>query len=414
MMGTELLAVAAVLFVAAAVLPGTLGILMFTNRFAIAETGARYIYGRAFWVGAAGALVAFYALFRAIGEGPQSYFSPVFVISVVAFGAVLVWGFFMHTKLMFKPVRKPLYISVEEAVKKFGPREEVVGVIDPGGKPWAYIARLSRRPHIVYQPDGDDPFIMSHCILAHSSMSYAMADRFKAPDITITAALANNMVFYDKSNQCSVIQLHNGSHSANLPLKTLPTLAMSLGTWARLYPETKIWYRNVEWRDLFYLKLLARADVIDPKSPVVVYPLQHGGDNRLPLKSQVMGVQVGGVTMTYPQSLFENRQPPLINDRIGAAQVVLVAAYGCDYINIFDREVEGRVLSFKRDAGGENIVDNETGSSWKVTGECISGPLEGKALRPIPHYNKIFWYVWSDFHPGTPIYGRNAVAAAAE
>ncbi len=402
MTGTEWLAVAAVILSAIAILPGTLGILMLTNKIAASAPGARWIYGRSFWILVLSGVIMAVAAYQALAAGTASW---VFLGAVAAYAGILVFGFFMHTRLLFRPVRKPMFLSVDEAIEKFGPDEEVVGVIDDTGTPYAFVARLARRPHIVYQPDGEAPFLMTHCILAHSSMAYAMEGQFKQPDIMITAALANNMVFYEKSNQCSVIQLHNRSRGGELPLRTLPTVAVSLATWKKLYPDSRVWHRNIEWRDIFYLKLLARADVIDPKSPVMVYPLQHGLDERLPMKSMVIGVQIGDQTRTYPASLFENGAHQLIHDELGGTPLLLAAACDGDYIQVFDRRLDdGQVLTFRPAETADHFVDNETGSEWAPTGNCMAGPLEGKRLKPVPHYNKIFWYVWSDFHPGTEIY----------
>lgn len=408
---TDWLAIASVVMLAAAILPGTLVFLMLTNKLAVSEGGARYIYGNSFWVGIASLLLALYALYRAVDAGPGNYLSVPFVASVLLYGAILVWGFFMHTKLMFQPVREPRYLDVASALKRFDAAEEVVGVIDSAGTPWAYIARLSRRPHVVYQPEGKNPFIMTHCILAHSSMAYAMDDAFSQPDITITAALANNMVFYDRSTQCSVIQMHNRSLDKTMPLTTLPTVTMSLGSWSRLYPDSKVWFRDISWRDVFYLKMLARADVIDPKSPVMVYPLQNGLDDRLPMKSNVMGVKIGDSTMSYPYALFQDRGDVVVNDLVGGVPIAVVSSLGGDFVQVYDRTVNGRTLTFAFAADGV-LRDSETDSQWTVTGTCAGGELAGSRLDPVPHYNKIFWYVWSDFNPGTPIYDGDLAMAA--
>lgn len=407
MTGAEWLAIAAVLMCAAAILPGTLGILMYTNQIAASDSGARYIYGKAMWLGVASAAVMAAAIYQA---GPIASLSLVTLGAITAYAGVLVFGFFMHTKLLFRPIKKPQFISLDEAIDKFGPDEEVVGVIDGAGRPWAFVSRLARRPHIIYQPDGDAPFIMTHCILAHSSMSYAMADKFRQPDIAITAALANNMVFYEKTNQCSVIQMHNRSRNEKLQLQTVPTLAVKLSTWQALYPDSRVWMRNIEWRDVFYLKLLARADVIDPASPVMIYPLQHDQDNRLPMKSMVIGVEVGDQTRTY--TLPSLAETPVINDELDGTALLVASGIGGDYVQVFDRSVDGEVLSFSQAADGTGLVDDQSGSEWSVTGECIKGPRKGQQLTAVPHYNKIFWYVWSDFHPGTDIYG--AVGAEAQ
>ena len=403
-----ILTLAAVALAAISILPGTLGILMLTNKMAVSESGARYIYGKAFWIGSLSAIAMAGGLFTAWQDGTLT--SLPMLAAVAAYAGMLVFGFFMHTKLMFQPVKKPKYMSVDDAVAKFGDDETVVGVIDPNGKPWAYIARLARRPHIVYQPEGDAPFIMTHCILANSSMSYRMNDRFSQPDITITAALANNMVFYDKSSQCSVIQLHNGSLDKSMPLKTVPTIVCRLGTWKQLYPDAPVWHRDREWRDVFYLKLLARADVIDPASPVMVYPLQNKTDTRLPLKDFVLGLQIGERTKSYPLTLFKDRT--VLQDSFNGVDLIILSAFDTDYINIYDRELDGRTLTFES-TGDNRFKDTETGSVWLVTGECIEGELKGRRLEPVPHYNKIFWYVWADYHPGTPIHGQDDAARDA-
>jgi len=407
MSGSEWLAIAAVLLCALAVLPGTLGVLMFTHKLAADASGARFIYGHSKWVLALSALLIASAIFPAIND---NNFSMLLLAAVTLFTGILVFGFFMHTSLMFKPVRKPMFVSLDTAIKRFSPDEEVVGVIDNSGKPYAFVARLARRPHVVYQPEGDAPFIMTHCILAHSSMSYALQDGFSAPDISISAVLANNMVFYDKSSRCSVIQIENQTRDQNMTLQTISTVTVKISTWQSLYPESKVWVRPREWRDIFYLKLLSRADVIDPASPVKVYALQNPQDDRLPMKSLVLGLRNGADNRAYPVSLFV--QTPLINDQLGDKDLLLVAAHEEDYIQVFDREIEpGTTLTFKPSPTAGNFIDSFTESEWNPQGQCISGSYAGRQLQPFAHYNKIFWYVWADFFPATNIFSQPAAEA---
>lgn len=403
---TDVLALVAVLLMAVAVLPGTLGILMLTNKIAASPAGARYIYSQSgILVVAALALIG-YGLYQ---NGTAGSWSITVIGSTVAVALLLIYGFLMHAKLLFRPVKDPLFISLDEAIEKFGPDEEVVGVIDGDGKPFAFVARLARRPHIVYQPEGESPFIMTHCILAHSSMSYALEGNFEQPDITITAALANNMVFYEKSSRCSVVQIHNRLEGRNDPLSTVPTVMTSLGTWQKLYPDSPVWMRPKEWRDTFYLTVLARADVIDPASPVMVYPLQHELDNRLPMKSLVLGVSAGGQERTYSVAIIAEQK--VINDRLGDTPLAIFCVD--DYMQVFDRRVVGATLTFESAAERQGFVDKETGSEWSPTGKCTSGEHAGTQLAAIPHYNKIFWFVWSDYYPNCEIYGETASAADA-
>ena len=396
---TDVLALLAVLLTAVAVLPGTLGILMLTNKIAASPAGARYIYSQSGVLIAVALVLISYGLYQNIQAGAYT----AWVIgSIVAVALILIYGFLMHAKLLFQPVKDPLFISLDDAIDKYGPNEEVVGVTDNDGKPFAFVTRLARRPHIVYQPEGDSPFIMTHCILAHSSMSYALEGNFQKPEITITAALANNMVFYEKSNRCSVVQIHNRLEGRNDPLSTVPTVMTSLRTWQRLYPDSPVWTRPKEWRDTFYLKMLARADVIDPSSPVMVYPLQHELDKRLPMKSFVLGVLADGQSRTYPAIVVADQQ--VINDKLAGTPLAIFCVD--DYMQVFDRRVIGATLTFDKAEQGSGFVDRETGSEWSATGRCTTGEHHGTQLAAIPHYNKIFWFVWSDYFPNCAIYGE--------
>jgi hypothetical protein len=391
-------AIIATLLTAVAVLPGTLGILTLTNKIAASPAGARYIYFQSGALLAVSLVLIAYVGYRGNQADAYSY---LVIGCMAAVALLLIYGFLMHAKMLFKPITKPTYASIDEALEKFGPDEEVVGVIDKNGNPFAYIARLARRPHIVFQPEGDAPFIMTHCILAHSSMSYALEGDFSDPDIIITAALANNMVFYDKSSRCSVVQLHNRLEGRNDPLATLPTIMTSLGSWKKHYSQSPVWTRAKSWRDIFYLKLLSRANIIDPASPVVVYPLAHEQDQRLPLKSLVLGVLVGSQARAYPVTMATSRK--VINDQLGGSSLAIFCSD--DFMQLYDRRIDNdTVLSFKWSEQADRFIDRESDSEWSATGLCVGGEHQGRQLAPVAHFNKIFWYVWADYFPGSEVF----------
>ncbi|MFQ5616490.1 MAG: DUF3179 domain-containing (seleno)protein, partial [Anaerolineales bacterium] len=382
-----------------ALLPGSLGVMKLTYKFAAKPKGAFVIFKLGLPLYLFGLVLLAVSLFSAFQNGNNQF---VALSAGGVFAAVSIFGFFMHVSLMFKPVHKPLHISLEEAIKRFGNEEEVVGVLDSRGKPHAYIARLQRRPHIVYENEVERPFISTHCILAHSSMAYELSGDFSAPKICISSALANNLVFYEKKNNWAVQQVTNATRDGSNRLKALPTVMTSLASWKRLYPESQVWIRPKEWRDTFYLKLLARASVIDPKSPDLVYPLQHEVDTRLPLKAYVNGVSLGGEAKAYPLDLFKHAR--LIEDTVGNEPIVFLAAADADFVQLYSRKTQSDTPAQFRPAAADQFEDLETGSTWTVAGQCIAGPLQGQRLHPIPHYNKIFWFCWADFFPSTALY----------
>ncbi len=405
MNGSILLASTAVALAAAALLPGSLGVLKFTHRFTARPGGAFFSYVAVVPMYAIACLLMVMLVYRAAAGTAGIALA---LAAVIAFGAVSTFGFLMHTRLMFRPVRRPRYVSADEAVARFGETEEVIGVVDRHGRPFAYIARLARRPHIVYQPEGDAPFIMSHCILSHSSMAYELTGGFNPERIYISSVLANNLVFYDATSHCSVLQVRNASVDGGRKLARLPTVMTTLGAWRRLHPESKVWLRARDWRDVFYLKLLARASIIDPSSPDLVYPLERAIDARLPLKAYVMGVELNGDAKAYPLGGFDGAR--LVQDVVGGDPIVFLVSGEGDCVQLFSRRLDGMTLDFRPDADG-TFVDAGTGSSWTSAGRCTAGLLAGRQLAAVPHYNKIFWCVWADFYPATAVHTGKDVAA---
>lgn len=394
-----LLAALSLLLAGAAVLPGCLGVLKFLNKAKARPTNAFLVFfasGPVYLVSIGLLLVSLYLTYQ------QGASWTMASIAAVGFVSISTFGFLLHTRFMFKPVKNPQYIFIDEAIQRFGENEMIVGVLDRLGHPFAYIVRLARRPHIVYQTEGDAPFIMTHCILSNSSMSYEIDSQFRPDNVCVAAAIANNLVFYDRNSHCSIQQIYNGSLDKLRRLNCLPTVTTSLASWKSLYPESKVWNRPKEWRDTFYLNLLSRASAVDPNSPDLVYPLERAPDPRLPLKACVMGIQIGRDTKAYPLESF--RYNPLIEDTVGDEPVVFFAFRNSDFIQLFSRKVgQSQVLKFRcvHEVGFQDV---ETSSSWSCTGFCTAGKLKGTQLTPIPHYNRIFWCVWADFFPSTVVF----------
>ena len=142
----------------------------------------------------------------------------------------------------------------------------------------------------------------------------------------------------------------------------------------------------------------------------MVYPLQHELDQRLAIKSFVLGVVADGQARTYPAAVVANQK--VINDRLG--DTPLVAFCEDDYMQVFDRRIVGATLNFEKADQGSGFTDMESGSEWTPTGKCTSGKHQGTQLAAIPHYNKIFWFVWSDYFPNCDIYGDTGNGADVE
>ena len=45
-------------------------------------------------------------------------------------------------------------------------------------------------------------------------------------------------------------------------------------------------------------------------------------------------------------------------------------------------------------------MDTDTGTTWSVTGDAVTGPLAGERLERIVHLDT-FWFAWATYRPGT-------------
>src|SRR5262245_23626456 len=125
-------------------------------------------------------------------------------------------------------------------------------------------------------------------------------------------------------------------------------------------------------------------------------------DDRLPPKTMVLGLDVGGTEKAFPLEAL--RQVRVINDTIGGKAVVIVHQPKSDTTTAFLAEARGQTLTFSAaNAETTTLVDKETSSRWSPYGDCVSGRLKGATLQMLvlePEY----WFAWSEFHRGTGIY----------
>ena len=119
--------------------------------------------------------------------------------------------------------------------------------------------------------------------------------------------------------------------------------------------------------------------------------------------------------MAIPHSLFEIEKLNVLPVTVGGQELVIfykkgtasaldkrALAEGQDVgaAGVFDPVVDGTMLRFRFEEGW--FVDEQTGTVWNLLGIAESGPLAGKALKPLPHQNG-FWFAWAVFKPNTRI-----------
>lgn len=139
------------------------------------------------------------------------------------------------------------------------------------------------------------------------------------------------------------------------------------------------------------------------------YDTPRTGVGRLFADTLIVGVEVQGGFGAFPLLDLE-REGGVVNTRVGGQAVAVVYDGKIGTGVTFDREVDGRTLTFESNSPADDraalhLTDVETGSGWDITGRAMQGPLTGKSLNVVTSFIAE-WYAWVRYHPETEAYWR--------
>ena len=179
-----------------------------------------------------------------------------------------------------------------------------------------------------------------------------------------------------------------------------PFLLTSWGEWLRLHPDTLVLKPKPGYADLIPAKNKMIREGLSGKGAAPADVTYR--DDRLPPKTMVLGLDVGGTEKAFPLEAL--REVRVINDAIGGKPVLIVHQPKSDTTTAFLAQAAGQRLTFSAvNAETTTLVDKETGSRWSPYGDCVSGRLKGSKLEMLvlePEY----WFAWSEFHRETAVY----------
>ena len=157
-------------------------------------------------------------------------------------------------------------------------------------------------------------------------------------------------------------------------LETLPGTIMTWAVWKKAYPETTV----------LGLDRTAREFVKEFQETPGRF---------------VLGLRSIKSAKAYPFEALEKER--VVNDTFEEAPMVVLYDRESTGGRAFSRQLEERTLTFVWKEGA--IVDEETGSTWTMSGECEEGSLKGKRLKEIPAIPS-FAKAWSQFYPKSTVY----------
>ena len=153
-----------------------------------------------------------------------------------------------------------------------------------------------------------------------------------------------------------------------------------------------------------------RSRLLDAIPPIdePVYGPASAGD-WLAGDDLVLGYLSTGQAYAYPFKILNFHE--IVNDVIDGVPVLISYCPLCRSAIVFDRRVDGQVLSFGNTSALYEsdlvMVDRQTGSYWwQVAGRAIVGPLDGETLDVLAA-SVSTWAEWKATHPNTLILTRD-------
>lgn len=122
----------------------------------------------------------------------------------------------------------------------------------------------------------------------------------------------------------------------------------------------------------------------------------------------ILGYENNGDARAYPLLILNWHE--IVNDNIGAKDVLVTYCPLCRSGIVFDRDIDGNIHSFGNTGAlyesAMVMYDRETNSYWwQVGGISIKGPLEGKQLKLLPSVIST-WEEWLVNHPRSLVLSR--------
>lgn len=253
---------------------------------------------------------------------------------------------------------EPKFVKAREA--RFLENDDRVLAVVIQGEAKAYPIKILNWHEIVNDTIGGRPILITYCPLCGTGMAFDPVIEGKRYTFGVSGLLyKSDVLMYDHQTESLWSQIQQEAVTGPLTgtrLKLLPLVHTTWGVWRAEHPKTQLLSTDTGFR---------RDYTRDPyesyaRSDRLMFPVGKG-DDRLPPKAWVLGIELDGIARAYPFSELE-RGPRSFTDVFGSKRVT---------------------LSYDRASRTARIRDQE-----------------GREIPAVVAY----WFAWAAFHPKTEIY----------
>ncbi|MEM7171540.1 MAG: DUF3179 domain-containing protein [Pseudomonadota bacterium] len=297
----------------------------------------------------------------------------------ISWGGVMVDG--------IPPLDNPTLISAEKA--NYLLDGDLVFGIEINGDARAYPLRIMGWHEMLNDTIGEVPVTLAYCTLCGAGILFEsqLEDRDE-PLVFGSSGLLyrSNKLMFDRQtnslwNQFTGEPVSGPLAQSGIALKIRPVTITSWANWSRQHPNTKVLSLETGYvRDygsgVVYRNYFASPDLMFPTNT---------DQTRLRQKAYVYGIRVAGGAKAWPLTAFASE--PVINDRVGFTNVVLIGNFETRSVRAYDRG------NLSLSGSAQNLTG--PGGIWQITESAIVGPDGRRLPRVAGHI--AYWFAWDGY-----------------
>ncbi|SMP16185.1 DUF3179 domain-containing (seleno)protein [Shimia sagamensis] len=321
--------------------------------------------------------------------------------TILTLGLVAFTWIYVHLGLRNQKDKAKFY-SIEEAKEFVSPTTQVI-VLENNGVARAHPQSQIMRPHLAGTEEGleGENVVMTFCAIANLGLGYTPEVEGEKIELEVLAQHGNNLVLRDNNTGEPLQQIYGfrandqdlGTDGPACPLRPSltmrpwPTFRMTFRGFQKAFPKGQVFLNKPPSNPFLYLldtamelAFTATIQKHHTEAKPVMQNLERPIDPRLPTKSYVWGVNIGGDACCWTDD-FVVEQGGVINTEVGG---------------------QALVLSWDPIYESVNIWVNDTGkpvTQINFWGETPDATLKRSSdVKP-----GMFWHVWAEFFPHTEI-----------
>ncbi|MFK5878070.1 MAG: DUF3179 domain-containing protein [Flavobacteriaceae bacterium] len=323
----------------------------------------------------------------------------------------------------FPTLDAPKFVNKDEGLTMFFKNEPVIA-LEINGNAKAYSLNVLTMHEIANDQLGGESILVTYCPLCNSGIVYnrnvTINGENELLEFEASGMLRNSdMVMLDRKTETLWQQLIGtaivGTYNET-QLETIPSIIISVEEFFMRYPFGEIMSKDTGFNSAKYYGTNPYKGYDTRENPRAQFFNSDKVDKRLPAMERVVDIEDDGDYKIYTFTTAQEKG--VINDAFKNKSVVLFYKEGAvsildegdistsrnvGSVTVFNAELDGRKLSFSKI--NNEFIDNETKSTWDITGYCTSGKLKGKQLQIRQHSNH-FAFAWLAFYPESEIYNE--------